>query len=411
MTYNFDQIINRRNTHSLKWNVKETELPMWVADMDFETAPPIKDAILKRAAHGIYGYADLPEEWYQAYIHWWEKRHGFSIQKEWLVFCTGVVPAISSVVRKLTTPAEKVLIQTPVYNIFFHSILNHGRQVLESPLLWDGSEYQIDFTDLEQKLADPQTSLMILCNPHNPVGKIWDKETLAHIGALCHKHHVTVISDEIHCDLTAPGHQYVPFAAASEECRNISITCIAPTKTFNLAGLQTAAVVIADETLRHKVWRGLNTDEIAEPNVFAVEAPIAAFEHGAEWLDALRVYIQENKDTAARYIQTHLPQAILVPSEATYLLWLDIGKQVHSAAEAARFIRENTGLYVSSGAQYGKAGESFLRINAACPRKILLDGLERLRKGLDAYQELSIEFTLIQSSPRQTTTCTGRASH
>ena len=387
MKYDFDRVIERRNTNSLKWNVGETELPMWVADMDFETAPSVKAAIQERAVHGIFGYTDIPDAWYQAYIDWWKNRHHFSIEKEWLIFCTGVVPAISSMVRKLTTPAEKVLIQTPVYNIFFNSILNNGRQVLESPLTRNGTAYQIDFTDLEQKLADPQTSLMILCNPHNPVGKIWDKETLARIGALCHKHHVTVISDEIHCDLTAPGCEYIPFASVSQECKNISVTCIAPTKAFNLAGLQTAAVVVPNPTLRHKVWRGLNTDEVAESNVFAVEAPIAAFEHGADWLDALRVYIQENKDTAARYIEEHLPQAILVPSEATYLLWLDIGNLASSAEDAAKYIRENTGLYVSAGAQYGKSGETFLRINAACPRSVLLDGLERLKNGLASYQE------------------------
>lgn len=386
MTYNFDQIIDRRNTNSLKWNVGEGELPMWVADMDFETAPAVKAAIQKRAAHGVFGYTDLPEEWYEAYIHWWEKRHGLSIQKQWLVFCTGVVPAISSIVRKLTTPAEKVLIQTPVYNIFFNSILNNGRQVLESPLLWDGRKYSIDFTDLEQKLSGPQTTLMILCNPHNPVGKIWDKETLARIGALCEKHHVTVISDEIHCDLTAPGCQYTPFAAASDVCRRISITCVAPTKAFNIAGIQTAAVVVPDETLRHKVWRGLNTDEVAEPNVFAVEAAIAAFEHGADWLDALRAYIQENKKTAADFIARNIPKASLVSSDATYLLWLDIGKIAGSDGGAARFIREKTGLYVSGGGQYGKAGEHFLRINGACPRKVLLEGLERLAEGLAAYE-------------------------
>lgn len=392
MAYDFDQIIDRRNTNSLKWNVGEWELPMWVADMDFETAPPVKAAILERAAHGVFGYADLPDEWYQAYIHWWEKRHHFSIEKEWLVFCTGVVPAISSMVRKLTTPAEKVLIQTPVYNIFFNSILNNGRQMLESPLLWDGKQYSIDFADLEHKLADPQTSLMILCNPHNPVGKIWDKETLARIGEMCKRHHVTVISDEIHCDLTAPGCQYTPFAAVSEVCRRISITCISPTKAFNLAGLQTAAVVIADETLRHKVWRGLNTDEVAEPNVFAVEAAIAAFEHGADWLDALRAYIQDNKEATARYVEKKIPQAALVPSDATYLLWLDIGKVVGLAAGAADFIRAKTGLYVSGGGQYGKAGESFLRLNVACPRKVLMEGLQRLSEGLTAYEEYLINL-------------------
>lgn len=392
MVYDFDRIINRRNTNSLKWNVGEKELPMWVADMDFETAPPVKDAILKRAAHGVFGYADLPEEWYQAYIHWWEKRHDFSIRKEWLVFCTGVVPAISSMVRKLTTPAEKVLIQTPVYNIFFNSILNNGREVLESPLRWDGKQYSIDLADLEHKLADPQTSLMILCNPHNPVGKIWNRETLARIGELCKRYHVTVISDEIHCDLTAPGCQYTPFAAASQLCREISVTCIAPTKAFNLAGLQTAAVVVPDETLRHKVWRGLNTDEVAEPNVFAVEAAIAAFQYGGDWLDSLRAYIQGNREAAAQFIRKNLPQTILVPSKATYLLWLDIGKMAGFSGGAAQFIREKTGLYVSGGGQYGKAGEQFLRINAACPRSVLMDGLERLAEGLTAYEKYLMDM-------------------
>jgi len=392
MAYDFDKVTDRRNTHALKWTVGENELPMWVADMDFETAPTVQEAILKRASHGIFGYTDVPDNWYQAYIQWWKNRHSFTMQKEWLMFCTGVIPAISSMVRKLTTPAEKVLIQTPVYNIFFNSILNNGRQVLESPLERDGMQYKIDFEDLEQKLADPQTSLMILCNPHNPVGKIWNRETLARIGSLCQKHHVTVISDEIHCDLTAPGCNYVPFASVSEECREISITCIAPTKAFNLAGLQTAAVVVPNPVLRHKVWRGLNTDEVAEPNVFAIEVAIAAFTQGGEWLDALRTYIQENKQTAARYIEANIPQAKVIPSEATYLLWLDLGGMIGHASDAVRFIREETGLYVSEGSQYGKTGAGYLRMNAACPRSVLLDGLERLQRGLAAYEEYLVNL-------------------
>ncbi|MCC8128228.1 MAG: pyridoxal phosphate-dependent aminotransferase [Clostridiales bacterium] len=387
MAYNFDRPVNRRNTYSLKWDVGENELPMWVADMDFETAPEIKEAILERAAHGVFGYSNVPDAWYEAYIHWWKERHDFAMQREWLLFCTGVVPAISSIVRKLTTPAEKVLIQTPVYNIFFNSIINNGRQVLESPLKQAGMEYQIDFADLEQKLADPQTTMMILCNPHNPVGKIWDREVLARTGHLCRKHDVVVVSDEIHCDLTAPGRSYVPFASVSEECRENSITCIAPTKTFNLAGLQTAAVMIPNESLRHKVWRGLNTDEVAEPNVFAIDAAIAAYEHGGEWLDTLRSYIHENKETASRYIEANIPQARLIPSEATYLLWLDISGRFSFGTEAARFIRGKTGLYLSEGSQYGKAGDGFLRMNAACPRSTLMDGLARLKDGLAACEK------------------------
>ena len=293
--YDFDQITDRRNTGSLKWDVAEGELPMWVADMDFQTAPAVREAIEKRAAHGVFGYTDVEEDWYQAYMDWWERRHQFSIKKEWLTFCTGVVPAISSTVRKLTTPGENVLIQTPVYNIFFNSIVNNGRNVVECPLAYDGEKYEMDFEALEEKLSDPQTSLMILCNPHNPVGRIWERETLARVGELCEKYHVTVLSDEIHCDITRPGTGYLPFAAASETCKNISVTCIAPTKAFNIAGIQTAAVMIPNKALHHKVWRALNTDEVAEPNVFAAIAPVVAFQQGGDWLDELKEYLWENR--------------------------------------------------------------------------------------------------------------------
>ncbi|MCD8012764.1 MAG: pyridoxal phosphate-dependent aminotransferase [Lachnospiraceae bacterium] len=401
MGYDFDTPVNRRGTNSLKWDVKENELPMWVADMDFVAAPEILEAIAARAAHGVYGYSVLPDMWYQAYIDWWESRHAFAIQKDWMMFCTGVVAAISSIVRKLTTPAEKVLIQTPVYNIFFNCILNNGRVVQENPLLYDGAEYQIDFEDLENKLADPQTTLMILCNPHNPIGKIWDRETLARIGDLCKKHHVVVISDEIHCDLTSPGCDYIPFASVSETCRENSITCIAPTKTFNLAGLHTSAVVIPNEVLRHKVWRGLNTDEVAEPNAFAIDATVAAFTKGAPWLDALREYIQGNKDTVVQYVAEHIPGVHVVPSEATYLLWLDCGAWLDSMVNRrssisdvisdlwdgsgwniAQYIRNKTGLYLSSGNQYGGNGERFLRMNLACPRAYVQEGMKRLEEAL-----------------------------
>ena len=387
MKYDFDTPIDRRNTNSLKWDVGENELPMWVADMDFPTAPEIREAIQNRAAHGVFGYTIVPEEWYQAYIGWWRKRHDFTMEKDWLVFCTGVVPAISSVVRKLTTPAEKVLIQTPVYNIFFNSILNNGRQVLESPLQYKDGQYKIDFDDLERKLSDPQTSLMILCNPHNPIGKIWDRDTLARIGELCRRHHVVVLSDEIHCDLTDPGTEYVPFASVSEACRENSVTCIAPTKAFNLAGLQTAAVVVSDPAVRHRVWRALNTDEVAEPNAFAVDAAIAAFTKGEAWLDELRAYIFENKKRTAEFVRGNIPQIRAVPSSATYLVWLDCSRITDFTDEAAQYIRRTTGLYVSEGGQYGSGGENFLRLNVACPRSVLEDGLARLQKGIISYEE------------------------
>ena len=387
MPYNFDEPVNRRNTHSLKWDVKEQELPMWVADMDFQTAPEIQEAIRERAAHGVFGYSIVPEEWYQAYMGWWEKRHHFSMEKEWLVFCTGVVPAISSMVRKLTTAGENVLVQTPVYNIFFNSIVNNGRNIVESPLRYDGNTYQMDFEDLERKFSDPQTTLMILCNPHNPVGRIWSREELEQVGKLCRKYHVTVISDEIHCDLTSPGQEYIPFASVSENCKNTSITCMALTKAFNLAGLQTAAVAVPNPNLRHKVWRGLNTDEVAEPNSFAVEAAVAAFTKGEAWLDALRAYIQENKNYVENFLKKELPQIRPVPSQATYLLWLDCREMQGCATEFTQYLREHTGLYLSEGRQYGESGSSFIRMNIACPRSRVEDGMKRLTEGARDYEK------------------------
>lgn len=387
MPYNFDEPVNRKNTHSLKWDVKEQELPMWVADMDFQTAPDIQEAIRERAAHGVFGYSIVPEEWYQAYMGWWERRHHFSMEKEWLVFCTGVVPAISSMVRKLTTAGENVLVQTPVYNIFFNSIVNNGRNIAENPLRYDGNTYQMDFEDLERKLSDPQTTLMILCNPHNPVGRIWSREELEQVGGLCRKYHVTVISDEIHCDLTSPGQEYIPFASVSENCKNISITCMAPTKAFNLAGLQTAAVAVPNPNLRHKVWRGLNTDEVAEPNSFAVEAAVAAFTKGEAWLDDLREYIQENKNFAEDFLKKEVPQIKQVSSQATYLLWLDCREMQGCAAEFTQYLREHTGLYLSEGQQYGESGCFFIRMNIACPKSRLEDGLKRLAEGVRSYED------------------------
>ncbi|QBE98358.1 Cystathionine beta-lyase PatB [Blautia producta] len=381
----FDERIDRRNTGSMKWDVAEKELPMWVADMDFQTAPEITESMIERAKHGIFGYTVLMGEWYQAYQSWWEERHHFVIDREWLIFCTGVVPAISSIVRKVTTVGENVAVMTPVYNIFFNSILNNGRNVLESRLKYDGHAYQIDFDDLEEKLSDPQTTLLILCNPHNPVGKIWDRVTLEKIGDLCSKYHVLVLSDEIHCDLTKPGVDYTPFASVSEHCRRNSMTCVAPTKAFNLAGIQTAAVIVPNENLRHKVSRGLNTDEVAEPNVFAAIAPVVAFTRGGEWLDALRSYLWENRTFAENYIKREIQGVSAVPAQATYLLWLDCRNMIGSSTDFCRFIRRHSGLYLSDGNEY-RNGEGFLRMNLACPRQQVEDGLNRLKESAAAYE-------------------------
>ena len=382
MKYDFNSIVNRRNTGSYKWDVAEHELPMWVADMDFRTAPEIISAIMERAEHGIFGYSILPDEWYEAYIQWWKNRHGIEYQKEQLIFSTGVIPTISSCVRKLTTPAENVLILTPVYNIFYNCIRNNGRNALECPLEYHQGEYSINWDSLEEKLANPQTTLMLLCNPHNPIGKIWDKDTLARIGELACQNGVIVLSDEIHCDITDPDCDYFPFASVSEKCMQNSIICVAPTKTFNLAGLQTSAVIVPNPQIRHKVWRGLNTDECGEPNVFAVQAAVAAFRYGGEWLDELRQYLYENKQLVKEFLSENIPQIRLVPSDATYLLWLDCSVLNRNSKDLADHIRKSTGLYLSNGVQFGN-GEQFLRMNIACPKTVLADGLNRLKKAVE----------------------------
>ena len=381
--YNFDVAINRRGTDSMKWDVAENELPMWVADMDFQTAPDIIDALQKRVSEGVFGYTDVNDDWYQAYINWWKNRHGITIEKQWLMFCTGVIPAISSIVRKLTTPNEKVIIQTPVYNIFFNSIVNNGCRVLESPLHYEDGVYSMDFADLEEKMADPQASLMILCNPHNPVGKIWSKEDLAKVGELAKQYGVTVVSDEIHCDLTEPGKEYVPFASVSEDCKEVSITCIAPTKTFSIPGIQTAAIFVPNRFLRHKVWRGINTDEVAEPNVFAAHAAVAAFNHGGPWLDELREYLFENRRRVEEFVDNNIPKLHVVSGDATYLLWIDVSAVGIPSNELAADIRKETGLYLSSGTAYGQCGKDFLRMNVACTKDNLEDGLARLKAYFD----------------------------
>lgn len=379
MKYDFSKQVNRYHSGSLKWDVKENELAMWVADMDFETAPEIIEALHQRVNHGIFGYNIVLDEYFDSIVSWWNTYHSFKIEKEWMLFCSGVVPAISSIVRKMTTVGENVLVQSPVYNIFYNSIINNGRHVVSSDLVYDGNEYYIDFEDLETKLALPQTTLMIICNPHNPIGKIWDKETLVRIGELCYKHHVLVVSDEIHCDIVAPGKQYVPFASTSKTNLMNSITCIAPTKVFNLAGLQTACIVITNPVLYHKVQRAINTDEVAEPNSFAMTASITAFTKGRQWVEELLQYIESNKQVVATFIKKNIPQIHVVPSEATYLLWIDCSSICKDSVTLAKQIREITGLYVSDGLGYGKNGQTFIRINIACPLKTVNDGLQRLK--------------------------------
>lgn len=383
-SFDFDKVIDRHNTLSLKWDVADGELPMWVADMDFETAPCIVEALKKRVERSIFGYGIIPEEWYAVYMDWWGKHHGFDIEKEWLIFTTGVIPAISTAVRKFTTPAEKVIVQTPVYDIFFNSIINNGRRISENPLIYNEGTYSMDFDDLEKKMSDPLATMLLLCNPQNPAGKIWDTVTLEHVGELAKRHHVLVFSDEIHCDLTAPGCQYVPFASVSKVCRDNSITAVAPTKAFGIPGLHSAAVIVPEEGLRQRMNRALNTDEVAEPGAFAIESAVAAFsDEGWEWLTRLRDYIEENKKLVRSFIKEKLPKIRCTQQDATYLMWLDMSAYTDDSERLAEDIRKRTGLYLSAGSIYRGNGSAFLRMNVAYPRSLVEDGIGRLKEALD----------------------------
>ena len=386
MNYNFDKLTNRRGVNSLKWDCAEGELPMWVADMDFENAPCIMRAVKERAERGIFGYTDVGEEWYSSIINWWGARHGWVIKKDWLIFCTGIVPAITSMVKRLSEVGDDVVLLTPVYDIFYHSVENTGRHVCESRLIYDGQGYSVDFADLEEKLSRPNASLFILCNPHNPMGRIWSAEELKKMGDLCIKHGVTIISDEIHCDIALPGEHYVPFASLGGEYAKICAVCLSATKAFNIAGLQCAAVAVPDEHMRAKVSRGLNSDELAEPNCFAALTTAAAFSsEGGEWLDELNSYLAENRREAERFISSDIPQLKVVKGKASYLLWVDCSAVTDDAQKLADHIRKTTGLWITAGNQYRGDGAHFLRINAACPRARLKDGLQRLKKGVQTF--------------------------
>jgi cystathionine beta-lyase len=388
MKYDFTKLTNRRNTNSYKWDVKEDVLPMWVADMDFECAPEIIEAIQSKVSKGILGYTYVPNEWANAYQSWWERRHHYTLQKEYLIFAIGVVPIISSTVRKFTAKGDKVVIQSPVYNIFYNSILNNGCEVLENTLVYNNNAYEMDFEDLEIKLSDPLTKLMILCNPHNPVGKIWDRETLNRVGELCFKHNVLVLSDEIHCDITKPNTNYIPFASVSEVCEQNSITCIAPTKAFNLAGIHSAAAYVVNPEIYQKLNRALNTDEVAEPNAIGIEATISAFNQGEVWLEELRNVVFSHRRIAKKFIEEQISDLKLIDADATYLLWIDCSKLTENTEILCEILEEEVGLKIVSGKEYGDGGKAFIRMNIACPINRLMDGLERLSKGIKLYKDV-----------------------
>ena len=386
--FDFDKPTERFGTDSYKWQVASGELPMWVADMDFETAPCVKEAITERARHGIFGYSVTPDSFFESVADFFEKRHGWRPSPSDMIFSTGVVASVSSAVRALTAPGEGVAVMPPVYNIFYNSIRNNARRVVECGLVFDGESYSIDFDALEACLSKKEAKLLIFCNPHNPVGRIWSREELRRVGEICKRWGVAVLSDEIHCSVTNPDSKgYTPFASASETCRDISVSSVSASKAFNLAGLQSAAVIVPNEELRYKMWRSLNTDECAEPNSFAIPASVAALRQGGEWLDGLLQYLFENRRIAEQYINGKIEGLHAIRGEATYLLWIDAGGVCESSAELVAFIRKKTGLYLSDGAEYGRGGERFLRMNLATQRARLLDGLSRLERAIELWRK------------------------
>lgn len=385
-SYNFNTCPNRRNTNSMKWNVEEDELPMWVADMDLMTAPAITNAIVDRAATGVYGYSDYDPNFKQTVCDWWQRRHHTAFNPEDVLFCNGIIPAIGSLIRTLTNPEDCVLVQPPVYNHFYNSIADNGRIIEESPLDYDGKYYFIDWEDLEERLSAPEVTMMIVCNPHNPIGKAWSREDLARIGELCDAHDVVVVSDEIHCDIMKPGVKHVPFASASDTCRDISITCGSPSKAFNTAGLQSAYVICPNEQLRSAVQEGMKIDDVAFPNTFAMDAIMTAYTKCDVWLDDLNKHIQSNKEEATHYIEQRFDEVVVVPSEATYLLWLDCMELATDATELCEAIRQETGLILSPGSIFGTTAEPFLRMNVACSKAQLQDALQRLDSFFNMYE-------------------------
>ena len=380
MKYNFDELTDRRHTGSYKWDsaVGEDVLPMWVADMDFQTVPVIIEALQKRVAHGIFGYTKVPDTYYEAIIRWFSRQHGWSIDREWIQYTIGGVPALSAIIKAMTCPRDKVVVQTPVYNCFFSSIRNNGCEIVTSPLLREGDTYRVDYADLEEKVSDPKVKLFLLCNPHNPAGRVWTPEELRCMGEICFRHDVFVVADEIHCELVMPGYVYTPFASLGEKFLQHSATCISPSKAFNLAGLQIANIVLWSEELRKKVDRAININEVCDVNPFGVAALIAAYsEEGAEWLKQLNAYIAGNYQYMQHFCNERLPQFPLIKLEGTYLAWMDCSVLALNAEEIETQLLDEEKLWLNAGTMYGEAGEGFMRWNLACPRSRVEEGLRR----------------------------------
>lgn len=385
--YNFDEVINRRHTHSAKWDeVGEDLLPMWVADMDFKSPPEVIAALETRVRHGIFGYSGGYDDWYAALILWMKQHYAWEVQKEWISTSPGVVPALDMLVRALTRPGEGVIIQTPVYPPFFHVVEKTGRRLIENPLYSDGRKYRMDLPKLKQQI-DQETKLLILCSPHNPVGRVWSRKELAALGEFCLEHGIVVVADEIHSDLVFAGHRHTVFATVSPEFEQNCVVCNAPSKTFNIAGIQASNIIIPSPELRKAFQHVLNTGELGLPNVFAVTALEAAYTSGEPWLRAMLVYVEENYRLAKTFIEQRIPEIRVIDSEGTYLLWLDCRNLQMSDEQLNRFIREKARLALSPGHIFGRVGRGFQRMNIGCPRSTLQEGLQRLEAAVRAIRE------------------------
>ena len=379
MKYDFDKITPRCGTNSYKWDSTDDKevLPMWVADMDFQTAPCIINALKKRVEHGIFGYTRVPEEYYDAVISWFIRRHQWQIERDWFIYTSGVVPALSAVIKALANEGDNVLTLTPVYNCFFSSIRNNGCKLSSCALKYENNTFSIDFDDLERRAADPKTPLLLLCNPHNPSGRVWTREELQRIGDICIKHNVIVVSDEIHCEIVHPGYKYIPFASISEEFQKHSVTCISPSKAFNIAGLQIANIIVENDEWRQRIDKAININEVCDVNPFGVIATIAAYNEGEEWLNQLLQYIHDNYLFFKDYCEEHLPQLPVAPLEGTYLAWMDCRSLNIPSEELEEELMKKAKLWLNAGSMYGKEGEGFMRWNLACPRQLVKEGLER----------------------------------
>ena len=382
MKYNFDERIDRRGTGCVKWDMAPDKdvLPLWVADMDFRAAPAILEAVKKRAEHGVFGYTVVEDDYYDAVISWFRRRHQWHIKREEILYTTGVVPAMSVAVKALTMPGEKVIILSPDYNCFFSSVRNNGCEVVEAVLLRTGSRFTVDWQDFEAKCADEKATVFLLCNPHNPTGRVWTKEELERMNDICLRHHVKVVSDEIHCELMMPGHVFQPFAAVSEACRQNSVILNSPSKSFNIAGLQAANIICSQPEWRRRLDRAININEVCDLNPFGPVALKAAYNESEDWIDELNQYLWGNYQALCAFAKEHLPQWDVCTLEGTYLPWIDITATGMTSQKYSDLLLRKAKVWVNPGTMYGpQSGEGYIRMNIACPRSLLMEALQRIK--------------------------------